>query len=142
MRFSNRKRHRSPSVIIVSLIDVLLVVLIFLMVTTTAKKVEPALRLNLPQSREAQPGAVESKPFIVQITTNYPFLFVGDRAVTLDGLQAALAAAVKKDPQLKVAVKADKQAPFGEIVKVIDASKLAQVGSLNFITEKTSGTGK
>jgi biopolymer transport protein ExbD len=33
-------------------------------------------------------------------------------------------------------VKADKQAPFGEIVRVIDASKVAQVGSLNFVTEK------
>ncbi len=138
MRFTTHKRRRAPSVIIVSLIDVLLVVLIFLMVTTTAKKVEPALRLNLPQSTEAQPGATESKPFIVQVTTNYPYLFIGDRAVTLDGLQSTLAAAVKKNPQLKVAVKADKQAPFGEIVKVIDASKLAQVGSLNFITEKTA----
>ena len=136
MRFTTHKRRRAPSVIIVSLIDVLLVVLIFLMVTTTAKKVEPALRLNLPQSTEAQPGATESKPFIVQVTTNYPYLFIGDRAVTLDGLQSTLAAAVKKNPQLKVAVKADKQAPFGEIDKVIDASKLAQVGSLNFITEK------
>ena len=138
MRFTTHKRRRAPSVIIVSLIDVLLVVLIFLMVTTTAKKVEPALRLNLPQSKEAQPGATESKPFVVQVTTNYPYFFIGDRAVTLDGLQSALTAAVKKDPQLKVAVKADKQAPFGEIVKVIDASKLAQVGSLNFITEKTA----
>ena len=138
MRFLTKKRQRTPSVIIVSLIDVLLVVLIFLMVTTTAKKVEPALKLTLPTSREAQPGAVEAKPFVVQVTTNYPYLFVGDRAVTLDGLQSALAAAVKKDPQLKVAVKADKQAPFGEIVKVIDASKLAQVGSLNFITEKAA----
>lgn len=138
MRFSSHKRKRTPSVIIVSLIDVLLVVLIFLMVTTTAKNVEPALKLNLPQSKEAQPGATDSKPFVVQVTTNYPFFFVGNRAVTLDGLQNTLAAAVKKDPQLKVAVKADKQAPFGEIVKVIDASKLAKVGSLNFITEKAT----
>ena len=138
MRFTTQKRKRVPSVIIVSLIDVLLVVLIFLMVTTTAKKVEPALRLNLPQSKEAQPGATEAKPFIIQVTTNYPYFFIGDRPVTLDGLQATLVAAVKKDPQLKVAVKADKQAPFGEIVKVIDASKLAQVGSLNFITEKVA----
>jgi biopolymer transport protein ExbD len=136
MRFTTQKRKRTPTVIIVSLIDVLLVVLIFLMVTTTAKKVEPVLKLSLPQSKEAKPGATETPPFIVQVTTNYPYFFVGNRAVTFDGLQSELADAVKKDPQLKVAVKADKQAPFGEIVKVIDASKFAQVGSLNFVTEK------
>jgi biopolymer transport protein ExbD len=136
MRFATQKRRRTPAVIIVSLIDVLLVVLIFLMVTTTAKKVEPALRLNLPQSKEAKPGATDTKPFVVQVTTNFPFFFLGDRPVTLDKLQSELAAAVKKDPQLKVAVKADKRAPFGEIVKVIDISKVVEVGSLNFITEK------
>lgn len=138
MRFLAKKRKRTPSVIIVSLIDVLLVVLIFLMVTTTAKKVEPALRLNLPQSKEAKPGATEAKPFVVQVTTNFPYFFLGNRPVTLDRLQSELAAAVKKDPALKVAVKADRQAPFGEIVRVIDASKEAQVGSLNFITEKSA----
>lgn len=136
MRFVTHKRRRPPAVIIVSLIDVLLVVLIFLMVTTTAKKVEPALRLNLPQSKEAQPGAVETKPFVIQVTTNFPYFFIGDRPVTIDKLQGELTEAVKKDPQLKVAVKADKQAPFGEIVRVIDASKIAKVGSLNFVTEK------
>ena len=136
MRFALNKRNRAPSVIIVSLIDVLLVVLIFLMVTTTAKKAEPALKLNLPQSKESKPGANEAKPFVVQVTTNFPYFFIGDRPVTLDKLQSEMTARVKDDPQLKVAVKADRQAPFGEIVRVIDASKAAQVGSLNFVTEK------
>jgi len=136
MRFSVHKRKRAPSVIIVSLIDVLLVVLIFMMVTTTTKKPEPALKLSLPQSKEAKPGTAEVKPFVIQVTTNFPYFFLGNRPVTLDRLQTELSAAVQKDPQLKVAVKADRYAPFGEIVKVIDASKVAQVGSLNFITEK------
>ncbi|HXI52227.1 MAG TPA: biopolymer transporter ExbD [Candidatus Saccharimonadales bacterium] len=138
MRFVTQKRKRTPTVIIVSLIDVLLVVLIFLMVTTTAKKKEPVLKLNLPQSKEAKQGSSEVQPFIVQVTTNFPYFFVGDRPVTLDRLQSELAAAVKKDPKLQVAVKADRGAPFGEIVRIIDASKAAQVGSLNFLTEKQS----
>jgi biopolymer transport protein ExbD len=138
MRFVTQKRKRTPTVIIVSLIDVLLVVLIFLMVTTTAKKKEPVLKLNLPQSKEAKQGSSEVQPFIVQVTTNFPYFFVGDRPVTLDRLQSELAAAVKRDPKLQVAVKADRGAPFGEIVRIIDASKAAQVGSLNFLTEKQS----
>jgi len=136
MRFTTQKRKKAPSVIIVSLIDVLLVVLIFLMVTTTTKKAESALKLTLPQSREAKPGTAEAKPFIIQVSTNYPYIFIGDRPVTSDGLQSELVAAVKKDPQLKVLVKGDKRTPWEEIVKVIDASKLAEVGSLNFVTEK------
>lgn len=138
MRFTSHKRRRPPAVIIVSLIDVLLVVLIFMMVTTTAKKQEPALTLNLPQSKEAKQGATEAKPFVILVTTNFPYFFVGNRAVTLDNLQKELADAARKNPQIKVAVRADRQAPFGEIVKVIDASKAAQVGGLNFVTEKAA----
>ena len=136
MRFNPNKRRRVPSVIIVSLIDVLLVVLIFLMVSTTAKKVEPTLKLNLPDSKQARAGAGEAKQMTILVTASFPYFFIGDKAVTFDRLQADLTEAVKKDPQLRVSIKADKQAPFGEIVKLIDASKAAQVGSLNFVTEK------
>ena len=136
MRFLEKKRNRTPAVIIVSLIDVLLVVLIFLMVTTTAKKMEPSLKLNLPVSKEAKPGASEQKPFVILVATNFPYFFIGDRATTIDKLQTELTDAVKKDPALKVSVRADRNAPFGEIVKIIDATKVAQVGSLDFTMEK------
>jgi len=136
MRFQRKKTRRTPAVIIVSLIDVLLVVLIFLMVTTTAKKIEPSFKLNLPDSKESKSGASESKPFVVQVATNFPYFFIGDRATTLDRLQTELTDAVKQQPGLKVTVRADRMAPFGEIVKLIDATKVAQVGSLSFATEK------
>lgn len=142
MRFLHKKRPRAPAVIIVSLIDVLLVVLIFLMVTTTAKKVEPSLKLNLPQSTQAAPGSGENKPFVILVVTNAPYFRIvdrgGERAVTLDTIQTELNAAAKTNATLKVSVRADRQAPFGEVVKLIDATKLAQVASLDFVTEKNA----
>ncbi len=133
---SARNRRRTPSVIIVSLIDVLLVVLIFLMVTTTFKKAEPMLKLALPESKQAKPGVTEDKPFIIFISTNAPYFYLGERPVTLDHLQTNLEAAVKKDPQLKVLIKADKRSPLGEAIRLIDMAKLANVSSINFVTEK------
>ena len=136
MKFIGKKRRRTPTVIIVSLIDVLLVVLIFLMVNTTFKREQPVLKLALPESQVAKPGAAETKPLIIAIAAKAPFFYLGDRAVTYDQLQKHLRTEAQRDPQLKVAVRADKKAPFGEVTKVIDAAKLAQVGSLNFYTEK------
>jgi biopolymer transport protein ExbD len=137
VRFLRKKRRKTPTVIIVSLIDVLLVVLIFLMVTTTAKKIEPALKLNLPESKEAKAGTTtEDKPFLIFVSTNMPYFYLADQPVTFDKLQSAMTEAVKKNPKVRVEIKADKRAPFGEIVRLIDASKEAQVSSLNFITEK------
>src|SRR6266404_235299 len=128
MQFTSHKRRRAPTVIIVSLIDVLLVVLIFLMVTTTFKKEPPpSVKVNLPESKQAKAGASDAKPFIVTIATNSPYLYIGDKPVTFDRLQNELNAEVKKDPQVRVAIKADKRSPVGELFKVLDAAKAANV---------------
>ena len=67
MRFYVRKRRQAPAVIIVALIDILIVLLIFLMVTTTFKQ-QPALKIALPESSQAQKsGANETVPLVVAV---------------------------------------------------------------------------
>lgn len=139
MQFRSGKPRRTPTVIIVSLIDVLLVVLIFLMVTTTAKKeTPPVLKLALPESKHARPGATDSPMLVVSVATNAPYLWLGDKPVTLERLQEEMIAAARKDPKVVVTIKADKRAPFGEVVRVIDAAKTAQVGGINAVTERVA----
>jgi biopolymer transport protein ExbD len=139
MHFSSHKRRRAPSVIIVSLIDVLLVVLIFLMVSTTFKKAQTVLKLTLPQSKIAEPGSQDAKPLIITIASNAPYFFLAERPITYDVLETELAAATQREPQLKVSIRADKNAPFGEVTRVITAARLAQVGGLDFFTDKPAG---
>lgn len=128
MNFIKHKRRKVPSVIIVSLIDVLLVVLIFLMISTTLKQEQPFLKLALPESKTARPGPVDpNTAFVVSVSTNFPFIYIGEKPVTLDQLQRELTAAVQKNPQLTLKIRADKQSPVGEFMKVIDAGKLAKV---------------
>ena len=137
MNFIRNRRKKTPSVIIVSLIDVLLVVLIFLMVSTTFKHQQNSLRLALPSAKAAQPGSADPKTaFSVTVTTNFPFFFLGEKPVTFDQLQKELEAAVSKNPQLSVKIRADRQSPYGEVVRVIDAAKIANAGSIDAITEK------
>jgi biopolymer transport protein ExbD len=136
MQFVPHKRRRAPSVIIVSLIDVLLVVLIFLMVSTTFKKNQPSLKLTLPESKQAKAGTTETKPFLILIASNTPYLYLEGQPVTLDRLQKEMESAAKKDPQLKVSIKADKHAPLGEYVRVIDAATAAKVAGITLQTEK------
>jgi len=135
MQFTAHKRRRAPAVIIVSLIDVLLVVLIFLMVTTTFKKVQPALKLSLPESKQAKAGAADAKSLTIAVAQNSPHFYLGDKPVTLYRLQNELLTAVKNDPQVKVSIRADKRAPVGEFFKVMDAAKAAQPGSIEVLTE-------
>jgi biopolymer transport protein ExbD len=128
MNFSVRKRHRAPSVIIVSLIDVLLVVLIFLIVTTAFKDT-PAFKITLPETTQQAPrtGVSDNPPLIITITTNAPHFYLGKIAVTIDRLKAELMQRAKENPRLIVAIRADDQAAYGNVVKVTEAAQAAQV---------------
>ena len=128
MRFRIRKRRQPPAIIIVALIDILIVLLIFLMVTTTFKQ-QPALKLALPESSQAiKTGASEQAPLIISIDPQGNLRLGADATpVTLDRLREQLAAAVAKNPDVRLAISADKTAPWGQVVKVMDAAKEAKV---------------
>jgi len=137
MRFFVRKRRQTPTVIIVALIDVLIVLLIFLIVTTTFKQ-QPALRLALPESTQAQKsGANDAPPLVVSVDKDGNLRFGPDAApVTVDRLRSELATRAANNAEVKLAISADKAAPFGQIVKIMDAAKEAKVKMVNAFTKE------
>jgi biopolymer transport protein ExbD len=140
MRFPVRKRRQAPAVIIVALIDVLIVMLIFLLVTTTFKQ-QPALRLALPESSQAtKTGASEDAPLIVSVDAQGAIRLGPDAlAVTPDRLHEELLARASRNPDLRLAINADQAAPFGQIVKVMDAAKAANIRMVNAFTRQPGG---
>ncbi len=140
MRFFLRKKRQPPAVIIVALIDVLIVVMIFLMVTTTFKKRQPSLKLALPESSQStKPGANEAPPLVVIVEENGGLRFGPDALpVTVDHLKDELLAEAAKNPQLKLTLNADKKAPFGQIVKVMDVAKQAKIKSISAFTREAA----
>ena len=137
MQFYVRKRRQAPAVIIVALIDILIVLLIFLMVTTTFKQ-QPALKLALPESSQAKKtGANEDSPLIVIIDPKGNLRVVTDGTpVTIERLKEKLLAAVAGKPDLKLAISADKTAPIGQVIKVMDAAKEAKIKMVNAFTKE------
>ncbi len=136
MKFLVRKRRSAPAVIIVALIDVLIVLVIFLMVTTTFKQV-PSLQLTLPSSRQAKLGASDNPVHVVSIPTNPGVLYLDEKACTLDQLQSQLTALAAQNPKLKLAVRADQNAPWGRMVEVMDVAKAAKIADISAFTKQT-----
>jgi biopolymer transport protein ExbD len=137
MRFLVRKRRQAPAVIIVALIDILIVLLIFLMVTTTFKQ-QPALKLALPESSQSvKTGSRENAPVVVSIDPGGNLRFGAEsKPVTVERLKEELLAAIARTPDLKLAISADKSAPFGQIIKVMDAAKEAKIKTVNAFTKE------
>jgi biopolymer transport protein ExbD len=139
MRFYTRKRRQAPAIIIVALIDILIVLLIFLMVTTTFKQ-QPALKLALPESSQSQKtGARENPPLVVIIDPQGNLRF-GPKAlpVTVERLKEELVQAKSQSADVKVAISADKAAPFGQIIRVMDAAKEAGIRAVNAYTKQAA----
>jgi biopolymer transport protein ExbD len=135
MRFYVGKRRHAPAVIIVALIDVLIVLLIFLMLTTSFQQHHIVQLAESTQSQKA--GANETPPLVVSVDAKGVFRYGPDALpVTEDRLKTELLASVEKNPQLKLAISADKDAPFGQIVKVMDAAKEAKVKMINAFTKE------
>jgi biopolymer transport protein ExbD len=111
---------------------VLIVLLIFLMVTTTFKQ-QPALRLALPESTQAlKTGANEDAPLVVAVDKDGNLRLGTDALpVTNERLRAELQSRAAANPELKLAISADKAAPWGQIVKIMDAAKEAKIKIAN-----------
>jgi biopolymer transport protein ExbD len=137
MRFYVRRRRQAPAIIIVALVDILIVLLIFLIVTTTFKQ-QPALKLALPESSQAlKTGAREAPPLIVTVdSTGNLRLGAEGTPMTADRLKAALLAEAAKTPDLHLAISADTKAPFGQIIKIMDAAKEAKIKIVNAFTKE------
>ncbi len=138
MRFTQGRHRRPPSVIIVSLIDVLLVVLIFLMVSTTFRET-PALKVVLPESRQAEKVGSSPDRVVVTIAKTEPHLFLGTLPLTYERLQSELVRLASTRTNLSLMIASDEGAPVGELVKVMDAAKAARLRSVQWTTRKPGG---
>ena len=131
MKIAVRKR-RAPSIIIVSLVDILTILLIFFVVSTTFKRDQPEVQINLPDSKTSTKASSETEHAIVSVNEK--------DEVRLDGQVIAveeLEASVRNLPAPRKAVlalQADKKSSFGTIIKVMDALKLAGVKNLPAFT--------
>lgn len=134
MKFAVKKR-RAPSIIIVSLVDILTILLIFFVVSTTFKRDQPEVQINLPDSKTATKKPAELEHSIVTVDGSDQVKLDG-RAIAVEELQEA----VNQLPPTKkssLALQADKKASFGTIVQVMDALKLAGIKNLPaFTTEQ------
>ncbi len=137
MQFYTRKR-RTPFINIVSLIDILAVLLIFFIVTATFRKPEPQLQINLPDSKSAEVTAAALKePAILRVKSEKE-ITLDEKPVTLESLTSSLKKLRESQPNRGIAMQADREAPFGVVVKILDSLKAAGLQDVPAFTQPES----
>jgi biopolymer transport protein ExbD len=132
MKFAHKKR-RAPSIIIVSLVDVLVILLIFFVVSTTFRTEQPEVQINLPESKTAVNAPSELEHAMVTVDQGDEIKLDG-RAIGIDELEGAVRD-LSPTRKSSLALQADRKASFGTIIKVMDALKLAGVKNLPAFTQ-------
>jgi biopolymer transport protein ExbD len=135
MRFLPPKNRKPPTVIIVALIDVLLVVLIFMVVSTTFTN-QAAVKLVLPESSQAKAAPAVNDSLIVTVAKEPPHFYFGTSAVAPADLEAELKQRIADNPELELSIRADTEAPWGQIIKLMDAAKATGITSVKAFTEE------
>lgn len=112
------------------MIDMVFLLLVFFMCVSTLAKSEKAVEVELPESHASEVPDDVSDRGLVSVKENGT-LFLGSVEVKLEELKARIGAAIKKNPELRITVRADKTTAFAEIKKVLKAC--AEVGAYEVI---------
>lgn len=125
MVFRERKRHKAVELNVISLVDVLFLLLIFFMLTSTFKRAGE-LQLNLPESSTAGPtaaaGAAENVDLVL---TERGTLMLDGAPMTFETLPAGLRTLGVRRPGAQIMIQAETGVPLGQIVRILDAVRTA-----------------
>ena len=132
--FDQETSKRRVSLDISPLLDVVFLLLIFFLVTTTFLP-DAGMDLELPESTTA--AASEMAPTVVSVGEDGGIRFDGN-SISVAELQAAIAALSDEERQ-RVTVRADSRVDYGVIVRIIDALRNAGVDGVSLPMDAVEG---
>ena len=139
MRFG-RPHSSEPEINLIPFIDVLLVILIFLMLTTTYGRLTQ-LDMQLPQ---ADSGQQESKPNEIRVSVSSDGRYVVQKIAInpsdVIALTSALSQAAKESPQALVVIFADAQASHQSVIQVLEAAQKSGLQRITFSAQARTST--
>ena len=135
MNFQRGKKLDDPEINLIPLIDVLLVILIFLMVTTTNARFSE-LKINLPTSGAEQ---VPNKPKQIEVTVdasgNYQINNTTLTQASIEALAESLKRAADNDNEPVLVINADAKATHQSVINVMEAARLVGMSRITFATQ-------
>lgn len=130
MGLGSRRGRGFNDINITPLVDVMLVLLVVFMVT--APLLTSGLRVELPNVR-AQNTPVTDTKLVVTVTKEERILF-GEKDVTKD-VEGVLASSERIQKERELYIRADKNARYGAVARVVAAARAAGVEGLNLLVE-------
>ncbi len=141
MKFK-RQHRETVEINLASMLDVIFILLIFFMVSTTFTK-ESHMTIDLPEA-SAAPAATEKKSVEIVITGTGQYSVNGQTLVnqSLDTLKSALYKSLNGQEKLPVIITADAKTPHEFVVRAMDAAGQLGLVNLSITTAQLSKSEK
>lgn len=143
MNFQRGQKKEEPEINLVPMIDVLLVILIFLVITTTYSKFAE-LEITLPEANATEIDQNSERPSTIDVTVSatgsYTINLVPVTFASIEGLRNELQAAAKDEKNPVIIINADAKATHQSVITVMEAARLAGYNQVTFSTETKNDT--
>ncbi len=131
MRYRQRKKLMSE-INVVPYIDVMLVLLVIFMIT--APLLAQGVKVTLPQTRAQAVDSHRAETLVVTVDRQGRY-YLDDRTISSAALVERVAAALKARRDTSVLVRGDREANYGEVVKLMALLQDAGTPSVGLLTE-------
>jgi biopolymer transport protein ExbD len=138
MNFQRGRQKEEPEINLVPMIDVLLVILIFLVITTTYSKFAE-LEINLPQSAADAVDKNIERPNVIDISIDAAGSYTVNGAPVkfsgIENLKNALQSAADDKSDPLIIINADAKATHQSVINVMEAARVAGYNKITFTAE-------
>jgi len=134
-----RQRRELIDLSLTPMIDVVFLLLIFFMVTTTFDR-EAALKIELPEAKGEH--SEESKILEIVVDSQGHYYIAHHELVNtrIETLKKAMSGALEKGAKPVVVISADKQSPHQSVIRVLDAARQLGLNHVSFATQESPGS--
>ncbi len=131
-----RGRAQMAEINVTPLVDVMLVLLIIFMVSAPMLDLNQGVKVDLPQTKPADPMTTESRdPIVITIDPKGAYyLLRKEDPKGLDELVEYVRAARQNDPKKDVFLRGDEKVDYGKVVSLMSALKDAGVTGVGLVT--------
>ena len=130
MKIARGRQDSSEIINMSSLLDVMFILIIFFLATTTFKEEERDIQVQLPQDAQGETLSSSDKVIVINIRRSGAYVML-DQQVTVEEMSRLVTDAVKEDAGQKVLVRADQEALHGYVARAVSTCKHAGVASAN-----------
>ena len=136
MRRRRKREMKSPEIMLSPMIDMIFLLLVFFIVSTMYMSEVKTIPIRLPQARHTE--NVSKSNFNVSIKADGS-LYLDENPIEMDLLVQNAAAESKRDSSFSVIIRADDDAPYKNIIQLMDKMKGAGVTRFGLATDSGAG---